>query len=81
MCFRFVLACTVLYELVLIFLLFQTADDARRMMKMVFPDLGVPLEETDYGLVFEPQQIMTCQGSGWSAKCIFIYKLKALKMI
>jgi len=46
---RFVLACTVLYELFLIFLLFQTADDARMILKMVFPDLGVPLVEQDYG--------------------------------
>ncbi|XP_066922563.1 phosphatidylserine synthase 2-like [Clytia hemisphaerica] len=46
---RFILCCSVIYELCLIFLLFQTAKDARRWMSHFDPKLGVQLPEHDYG--------------------------------
>nr|XP_032815999.1 phosphatidylserine synthase 2-like [Petromyzon marinus] len=46
---RFWLCASVLYELGLIFILFQTADDGRQFMKFIDPSLGVPLPERDYG--------------------------------
>ena len=37
-----------LYELILIFTLFQHEDDVRRLLAYVDPKLGTPLEEMDY---------------------------------
>jgi len=45
---RLVLSASVLYELVLIFMLFQTADDARKLLTYLYPELGQPLDEIDY---------------------------------
>ena len=42
------LSASVLYELLLIFMLFQTAADARKLLTYLYPELGVPLEEIDY---------------------------------
>ncbi|CAG0920925.1 unnamed protein product [Notodromas monacha] len=38
-----------IYELSLIFLLFQTPNDARKLLKHLDPSVGVPLEEKSYG--------------------------------
>jgi phosphatidylserine synthase 2 len=46
---RLVLCLSVLYEIVLIYILFQTVDDARQLLKNIDPSLGVPLPEKDYG--------------------------------
>ncbi|XP_055335120.1 phosphatidylserine synthase 2-like [Paramacrobiotus metropolitanus] len=46
---RLIFSITVLYELSLIFLLFQSADDARRLLKHIDPTLGEVLPEKDYG--------------------------------
>lgn len=46
---RFILCCSVIYELCLIFLLFQSATDARRWMSHFDSNLGVQLPEQDYG--------------------------------
>uniref|UniRef100_A0A8C0CZW9 Phosphatidylserine synthase n=1 Tax=Balaenoptera musculus TaxID=9771 RepID=A0A8C0CZW9_BALMU len=46
---RFWLCVSVVYELVLIFILFQTVQDGRQFLKYVDPRLGVPLPERDYG--------------------------------
>ncbi|GAU97853.1 hypothetical protein RvY_09082 [Ramazzottius varieornatus] len=46
---RFVFNISVLYELCLIFLLLQSPDDARRLLKHIDPTLGVELPEKDYG--------------------------------
>ncbi|XP_078356561.1 phosphatidylserine synthase 2-like, partial [Oculina patagonica] len=46
---RLILCLSVVYELSLIFLLFQTADDARQLLKYLDDDLGKPLPEQSYG--------------------------------
>ncbi|XP_054164908.1 phosphatidylserine synthase 2-like [Oppia nitens] len=46
---RFVFSVSIVYELALIFILFQTPNDARKLLKHIDPNLGVPLEERDYG--------------------------------
>ncbi|ELU10107.1 hypothetical protein CAPTEDRAFT_93305 [Capitella teleta] len=46
---RFLFCLSIVYELALVFLLFQTAGDARALMKHIDPELGVPLPEKDYG--------------------------------
>uniref|UniRef100_A0A8C6M8S6 Phosphatidylserine synthase n=1 Tax=Nothobranchius furzeri TaxID=105023 RepID=A0A8C6M8S6_NOTFU len=54
---RFWLCVTVVYELFLIFILFQTVHDGRQFMKYIDPNLGVPLPERDYGgncLIYDP---------------------------
>jgi len=45
---RIVLGVNLLYELVLVFLLFQDLDTARFMMTLIDPNLGVPLPEKSY---------------------------------
>lgn len=40
---------SIVYELALIFILFQRLDDARALMKHIDSSLGVPLPEKDYG--------------------------------
>lgn len=45
---RIVLGLNLLYELALVFLLFQDLPNARRMMAMLDPNLGVPLPEKSY---------------------------------
>ncbi|KAL4671612.1 hypothetical protein H8959_004321 [Pygathrix nigripes] len=54
---RFWLCVSVVYELFLIFILFQTVQDGRQFLKYVDPKLGVPLPERDYGgncLIYDP---------------------------
>lgn len=46
---RVVLGVDVIYQIVLVFLLFQHKDDSRQLMKFIDPELGVPLVETTYG--------------------------------
>ncbi|XP_042638047.1 phosphatidylserine synthase 2 [Orycteropus afer afer] len=46
---RFWLCVSVVYELFLIFILFQTVHDGRQFLKYIDPRLGVPLPERDYG--------------------------------
>ncbi|XP_067935492.1 phosphatidylserine synthase 2-like [Watersipora subatra] len=45
---RLLLCVSILYELALIFLLFQTVDYARELLKEIDPKLGVPLPERSY---------------------------------
>lgn len=45
---RLVLCLSVVYELALVYLLFQSLDDARQLMKHFDPKLGVPLPEQSY---------------------------------
>ena len=45
---RVVLGVNLLYELALVFLLFQDLDTARQMMKYIDPSLGKPLPEKSY---------------------------------
>ncbi|XP_029652149.1 phosphatidylserine synthase 2 [Octopus sinensis] len=46
---RLVLCMSIVYELSLVFLLFQTVHDARQLMTHLDPKLGSPLPEKDYG--------------------------------
>ncbi|GAM20690.1 hypothetical protein SAMD00019534_038650 [Acytostelium subglobosum LB1] len=46
---RVVMGMGVIYLCSLVFLLFQSADDARKLMKHIDPKLGVPLPERSYG--------------------------------
>ncbi|KAI0769105.1 phosphatidylserine synthase 2 [Trametes elegans] len=45
---RVVLGINLLYEMAMVFLLFQDLDSARSMMKYLDPNLGVPLPEKSY---------------------------------
>ncbi|EJC98958.1 phosphatidylserine synthase 2 [Fomitiporia mediterranea MF3/22] len=45
---RIVLGINLLYELAMVFLLFQDLDTARQMLKYIDPNLGVPLPEKSY---------------------------------
>jgi phosphatidylserine synthase 2 len=45
---RIVLGVNLLYELALVFLLFQDLQTARYMMTYIDPNLGVPLPEKNY---------------------------------
>lgn len=45
---RIVLGINLLYELALVFLLFQDLNTARQMMKYIDPSLGTPLPEKSY---------------------------------
>ncbi|GIX66725.1 phosphatidylserine synthase 2 [Caerostris extrusa] len=46
---RFVFCISIVYELILIFILFQNPDDARQLLKHVDKNLGKPLSEKKYG--------------------------------
>ncbi|PNF28640.1 Phosphatidylserine synthase 2 [Cryptotermes secundus] len=46
---RFAFCCSIVYELALIFTLFQTKTDAIHLLKHIDSKLGVPLEEKSYG--------------------------------
>lgn len=46
---RLILSLSIVYELFLIFLLFQTVDYSRSLMKLFDENLGKPLPEKDYG--------------------------------
>jgi len=45
---RMILGVNLLYQLALVFLLFEDLDSARSMMKYLDPNLGVPLPEKSY---------------------------------
>jgi len=54
---RFSFAIAVFYELLLIYILFQTPGDARKLLKYVDEDLGEETPEKDYGgncLIYDP---------------------------
>lgn len=46
---RIVLGINLLYELALVFLLFQDVESARELLKYIDPNLGRPLHEKGYG--------------------------------
>jgi phosphatidylserine synthase 2 len=56
---RVVLGINLLYELALVFLLFQDLDTARGYMKLLDPSLGVPLPEKSYAehCEFTPENV------------------------
>ena len=59
---RLVLGINLLYELAMVFLLFQDLNSARTMMKYLDPNLGIPLPEKSYAenCDFTPQNIWVC---------------------
>lgn len=60
---RLVYCISMLYELVLVFILFQAPNDARKLLVHLDPKLGVPLPEKSYG--------STCAIYGWFLRCFF----------
>ncbi|RXG51919.1 Phosphatidylserine synthase 2, partial [Armadillidium vulgare] len=46
---RFTFILSIVYELTLIFFLYQSASGTKKLLKHLDPSLGVPLEEKDYG--------------------------------
>nr|XP_045618708.1 phosphatidylserine synthase 2-like isoform X1 [Procambarus clarkii] len=46
---RFTFIISIVYELGLIFMLYQSASGARQLLKHIDPKLGKPMEEKDYG--------------------------------
>lgn len=46
---RLILCLSIAYELALVWLLFQTVNDARKMLTHFDPELGKPLEQKNYG--------------------------------
>ncbi|XP_071809454.1 phosphatidylserine synthase 2-like [Asterias amurensis] len=55
---RLVVCMSVVYELCLVFLLFQTADDARKLIGYLDPALGKPLPEQSYAencKIYDPE--------------------------
>jgi len=65
---RVILGINLLYELALVFLLFQDLDSARSMMTLLDPNLGVPLPEKSYAedCSLTPQNL-------WNAIDIFCF--------
>jgi phosphatidylserine synthase 2 len=59
---RMVLGVNLLYELALVFLLFEDLNSARNMMKILDPSLGVPLPEKSYAedCALTPMTIWVC---------------------
>ena len=54
---RLAFAVSIVYELLLIFILFQSPHDARQLLKYVDEELGEPIPEKDYGgncLIYDP---------------------------
>lgn len=70
---RMALGVNLLYELALVFLLFQDLKTARLMMTLLDPKLGVPLPEKSYAedCSLTPQTIWVCQiCSIFSSQCV-----------
>ncbi|XP_040582315.1 phosphatidylserine synthase 2-like [Lepeophtheirus salmonis] len=56
---RFAFSVSIAYELILIFILFQTPSDARKFLKFLDEDLGEPIPEKDYGgncYIYDPNR-------------------------
>jgi hypothetical protein len=72
---RVVLGVNLLYELSLVFLLFQDLDSARRMMTIIDPNLGVPLPEKSYAENCELTPTVFWVSASPSEKRWFPYRL------
>lgn len=68
---RIVLGINLLYELALVFLLFQDLQSARRMMTFLDPALNVPLPEKSYAenCAFTVQNIWVCMFHSFQSPC------------
>ncbi|XP_059099271.1 phosphatidylserine synthase 2-like isoform X2 [Tigriopus californicus] len=56
---RFAFTISIVYQLLLIVMLFQTPSDARKLVKHIDSSLGEPIPEKDYGgscLIYDPSQ-------------------------
>lgn len=72
---RFVFCVSIVYELALIFILFQHPDDARTLLKHIDKDLGKPLAERDYGgncLIYDPDVPEDPWHNFWDKLDIFV---------
>ncbi|KAI0772261.1 phosphatidyl serine synthase-domain-containing protein [Irpex lacteus] len=78
---RLVLGVNLLYELALVFLLFQDLDSARSMMKYIDPNLGKPLPEKSYAenCEFTPSNVWNAidifclaHALGWFGKALIL---------
>lgn len=72
---RFVLCVSIVYELALIFILFQTADDARKLLKHIDKELGKPLAERNYGgdcLIYDANMPQDPFHNVWDKMDIFV---------
>ncbi|XP_018010579.1 phosphatidylserine synthase 2 [Hyalella azteca] len=72
---RFTFTCSIVYELCLIFFLYQSTDTARKLLKHLDPKLGVPLEEKDYGgncLLYDPSMPEDPYHNIWDKMDLFV---------
>ncbi|KAF9987844.1 hypothetical protein BGZ75_010393 [Mortierella antarctica] len=79
---RVVLSVGVVYQLFLVFLLFQNKHDARLLFKFIDPSLGVPLPEKSYGDACELTRVnmmdqvwdvfVLAHALGWFCKAIIL---------
>lgn len=78
---RIILGINLLYELLLVFLVFQDLDSAREMMKLVDPNLGVQLPEKSYaencelsiGVIWDAMDIFClAHALGWFGKAMIL---------
>lgn len=73
---RAAFAVSIVYQLILIFILFQTPKDARKLLKFVDKKLGEPNPERDYGgtcLVYDAQVPHNPYHNVWDKMDIFIF--------
>lgn len=66
---------SVLYEIALIYILFQTVDDARQLLTHLDPNLGQPLPEKDYGgncLIYDPANVEDPFHNFWVTATFFL---------
>jgi phosphatidylserine synthase 2 len=73
---RVALGINLLYELALVFLLFQDLGSARKMMTLIDSNLGVPLPEKNYAenCDFTPTNV-------WVSRIVFSYALCGLNFL
>eukprot|EP00093_Oithona_nana_P004628 04628.XXX_74797_76415_1 [CDS] Oithona nana genome sequencing. len=73
---RAAFAVSIVYELLLIYILFQVPKQARAMLKFLDEDLGEPIPEKDYGgtcLIYDPETPNDPYHNVWDKMDIFIF--------
>ena len=72
---RLAFAVSIVYELLLIYILFQTPRDARQLLKFFDEGLGEPIPEKDYGgtcLIYDPSEPTRPFHNVWDKMDVFI---------
>jgi len=72
---RLAFAVSIFYELLLIYILFQSPGDARKLMKVVDDNLGEPIVEQDYGgtcIIYDRDDMKDPWHNVWDKMDIFI---------